>query len=56
MFFRFSITFLTETWISPTDFDLHMQNATPKGYLFLHKPRTTGQLGGGIGAIIHNDI
>ena len=54
--YRFSIMFLTETWINTNDSDLHMKNATPNGYSFLHKPRSTGQLGGGIGAIVHNDI
>ena len=54
--YRFSIVFLTETWINNNDSDLHMKNATPTGYSFLHRPRSNGQLGGGIGAIVHNDI
>ena len=54
--YRFSIMFLTETWINNNDSDLHMKNATPTGYSFLHRPRSNGQLGGGIGAIVHNDI
>ena len=48
--------FLTETWIIDKDPDLYMKNATPNGYSFTHKARSNGQLGGGLGVIIHNDI
>ena len=53
---RVAMLFLTETWIRAEIDDLHLKNASPPGYSYLHKSRPTGRRGGGVGVIVHNGI
>ena len=47
------ITAITETWLTDeqTKTTQVIQDLCPKGYVMQHKPRTTGQRGGGVGLL-----
>ena len=53
---KISMMFLTETWLRMEKDDLQLKNALPNGYSCIHRPRTTGTRGGGVGLIFHNGI
>ena len=57
---------VTETWLKPTDTTACIKDLTPKGFNFLHKPRTTViskgngikklKTGGGVGCFINDKV
>ena len=46
------IMVITETWLHEGGDEVAIRDMTPDGYAFFHRPRSTGQRGGGI-AVIH---
>ena len=53
---RFSMMFLTETWIQENGDELHLGHSTPNGYYSIHRSRSTGKRGGGLGVILQDSI
>ena len=53
---KFSMMFLTETWIQMNGDDPHLGHSTPNGYHSIHRSRTTGKRGGGVGVILQDCI
>ena len=53
---RFSMMFLTETWIQTQSDELRLAQATPNGYLSIHRSRPGAKRGGGVGVILQENI
>ena len=53
---KIALMFLTETWVRSNIDEIHMKKATPNGYSFLHRSRSSEQRGGGVGVIFHDDL